>query len=135
MVKLDVDQYLQTIRDALGRCSLFSGLSNEQLDEVARHGELIDYEQEEPIARQGHTGDGFFILVFGQTVVRMVSERTQISVELAQLNPGDFFGEMATLLGSERNAHVITSSVRCHCLLYTSPSPRDATLSRMPSSA
>ena len=23
----------------------------------------------------------------------------------------------------------------CHCLLYTSPSPRDATLSRMPSSA
>ena len=26
-------------------------------------------------------------------------------------------------------------SVLCTCLLYTSPSPRDATLSRMPSSA
>ena len=25
--------------------------------------------------------------------------------------------------------------LRCYCLLYTSPSPRDATLSRMPSSA
>ena len=30
--------------------------------------------------------------------------------------------------------HVLMSVVR-HCLLYTSPSPRDATLSRMPSSA
>ena len=27
------------------------------------------------------------------------------------------------------------SQVNYHCLLYTSPSPRDATLSRMPSSA
>ena len=28
-----------------------------------------------------------------------------------------------------------TITVNMHCLLYTSPSPRDATLSRMPSSA
>ena len=28
-----------------------------------------------------------------------------------------------------------TSMMLCTCLLYTSPSPRDATLSRMPSSA
>ena len=30
---------------------------------------------------------------------------------------------------------IITSTCTCTCLLYTSPSPRDATLSRMPSSA
>ena len=35
----------------------------------------------------------------------------------------------STLLGAE------TSGPINHCLLYTSPSPRDATLSRMPSSA
>ena len=29
----------------------------------------------------------------------------------------------------------IESALVSHCLLYTSPSPRDATLSRMPSSA
>ena len=29
----------------------------------------------------------------------------------------------------------IISAASCTCLLYTSPSPRDATLSRMPSSA
>ena len=35
-------------------------------------------------------------------------------------------------LNFEKNYHVINLY---HCLLYTSPSPRDATLSRMPSSA
>ena len=34
-----------------------------------------------------------------------------------------------------KNAILIAESVSCPCLLYTSPSPRDATLSRMPSSA
>ena len=33
------------------------------------------------------------------------------------------------------NATVDTRTSGTHCLLYTSPSPRDATLSRMPSSA
>ena len=35
--------------------------------------------------------------------------------------------------GSVNNANYLTRVM--HCLLYTSPSPRDATLSRMPSSA
>ena len=45
--------------------------------------------------------------------------------------------------GHDRGAKVIASALRdagfeviyTGCLLYTSPSPRDATLSRMPSSA
>ena len=32
-------------------------------------------------------------------------------------------------------ATVLMGALRTSCLLYTSPSPRDATLSRMPSSA
>ncbi|MGB0647982.1 MAG: PilT/PilU family type 4a pilus ATPase, partial [Bradymonadia bacterium] len=90
-----------------------------QLDEVARHGELIDYKHNESIARQGERADGFFIVVFGETVVQMVSDRTQISVELATLKPGDFFGEMATLLASERNANVVTSTPKCHVLRFS----------------
>ena len=34
-----------------------------------------------------------------------------------------------------RDAVNVICSEQCPCLLYTSPSPRDATLSRMPSSA
>ena len=41
------------------------------------------------------------------------------------------------LKGIEEEVHVggVCVCVYCVCLLYTSPSPRDATLSRMPSSA
>ena len=33
------------------------------------------------------------------------------------------------------HASLVTSDIACGCLLYTSPSPRDRSLSRMPSSA
>ena len=36
---------------------------------------------------------------------------------------------------SSLNISSITLDINDYCLLYTSPSPRDATLSRMPSSA
>ena len=38
-------------------------------------------------------------------------------------------------LGKRRLGLIFLSSLLYGCLLYTSPSPRDATLSRMPSSA
>ena len=42
------------------------------------------------------------------------------------------YGFKESLSSSDQSKLVICSST---CLLYTSPSPRDATLSRMPSSA
>ena len=46
------------------------------------------------------------------------------------------FGELEKLQISkkDKNDFVSSADIRA-CLLYTSPSPRDATLSRMPSSA
>ena len=35
----------------------------------------------------------------------------------------------------ENRARTLSKQLRCLCLLYTSPSPRDRSLSRMPSSA
>ena len=43
-------------------------------------------------------------------------------------------GALSVLVDSSGNGYGLVSSVTS-CLLYTSPSPRDATLSRMPSSA
>ena len=42
------------------------------------------------------------------------------------------FGEVSNASGKQRNLHLRRTSI---CLLYTSPSPRDGLLSRMPSSA
>ena len=50
-------------------------------------------------------------------------QEANTSLETSQYNPYDFDGDC------------IPDSLETTCLLYTSPSPRDATLSRMPSSA
>ena len=57
------------------------------------------------------------------------------SVEFAVKVSGGMFGGQ-TLLGGERNTKKIEGfALGNSCLLYTSPSPRDRTRSRMPSSA
>ena len=55
-----------------------------------------------------------------QSLDALVNERRSVSPEMAKRLELTFGGTARTLL---------------NCLLYTSPSPRDATLSRMPSSA
>ena len=45
------------------------------------------------------------------------------------------FDLMLALLPRERFAGVVSTALRYSCLLYTSPSPRDLSTSRMPSSA
>ena len=47
--------------------------------------------------------------------------------------PGDDYGALATL--DDDGERILLDATCERCLLYTSPSPRDATLSRMPSSA
>ena len=42
---------------------------------------------------------------------------------------------LRTLRQTDRETRVLILSARSDCLLYTSPSPRDRSLSRMPSSA
>ena len=62
-----------------------------------------------------------------------------VGEDIAILVHGSFFTAatwrryMTTL--AEANIRTIALDLAGHCLLYTSPSPRDATLSRMPSSA
>ena len=55
-----------------------------------------------------------------------------IQVDEEQIKSADSF--LATLLPEEKQK-IIKTAYTTACLLYTSPSPRDATLSRMPSSA
>ena len=53
----------------------------------------------------------------------------------APLSWSQEFGLISRCVSSVLRCPVVPGAHRKHCLLYTSPSPRDATLSRMPSSA
>ena len=67
---------------------------------------------------------------------KKIPKLTQKRIQLAEISLGDFEGRLANEL---LNWFSLTPQhwIMLHmvCLLYTSPSPRDATLSRMPSSA
>ena len=68
------------------------------------------------------------------SVVSMKPETLRL-IQNREFAKGDVFevARLAGIMATKRTADLIPL---CHpCLLYTSPSPRDATLSRMPSSA
>ena len=80
-----------------------------------------------------------FCLFSDKTLLPLKPVLTKVLVDcLGEINPGDHI-----LIGSEHylvkfvsvKYNTITVYTVDTCLLYTSPSPRDATLSRMPSSA
>ena len=56
----------------------------------------------------------------------------RVCTDSRQLQPGDFF---VPLVGERFDGHHFLAQLPEHCLLYTSPSPRDLSTSRMPSSA
>lgn len=119
MEQLDKEPHQDRLRHSLAQCKLFTSLSAAQIDEVAKHGELLQFSQGEGIAKQGEQADGFFIIISGETAVEMVTSETEHTVVLTRLSSGEFFGEMATLLGSKRNANVVTVSPFCSVLRYS----------------
>ena len=67
----------------------------------------VHYEPGEVIVRQGDPGDHFYLIVSG--TVEVVRERSSgAQTVLAQLGPGEYFGETALLTGGRR-----TATVRC----------------------
>ena len=79
---------------------------------------------------------GYGLLVLDGVLIRRVGYDGRFGAELLAggdlLRPWEFDGE--DLLGFETGWRVLVPT-RQACLLYTSPSPRDGLLSRMPSSA
>jgi CRP-like cAMP-binding protein len=88
----------------LDSIALFSGLSKEQKQEVARQADEIDVDAGKRLVSEGRFGYEFFVIEDGKAEV--IRDNQQI----AELGPGDFFGEMALLGDTVRNADVVTST-------------------------
>jgi CRP/FNR family transcriptional regulator, cyclic AMP receptor protein len=85
--------------EALRRIPFFEGLTPEDLDRLARIGELRTFGPGEPIVAKDAVGGGLFVILSGTAAVEAGGKRHS-------LGAGQFFGEMALLSGRPRSATV-----------------------------
>jgi CRP-like cAMP-binding protein len=97
----------------LGTVGLFSGLGPDELAAIAKRSVEVDFEADRTIVRQGEVGTGFFLIATG--LARVVRDGETI----AELGPGDFFGELSLLDGEPRIAAVV-SQTPATCLAIAS---------------
>src|SRR3954452_14996484 len=90
--------------DHLNGIALFERLNKHQREEVARQADEIDVEAGKRLVSEGRFGYEFLGIENGTAAVVHGEE------QIGDLGPGDFFGEMALLGDTVRNADVISSS-------------------------
>jgi len=95
-----------SIEDMLANTSLFSRVDREELHNIAGWVQIQDYKAGQVIDREGDLGTTLHIIRTGSVDVlqHYGSDEQQL---LASFGEGDFFGEMALLLGRPRSATVV----------------------------
>jgi len=91
----------------------FNNFTESQIDEMLSASNLIKVEPEKTIIEEGEIDDSFYILISGQVIVRKGSK------DVAVLEKGQCFGEMAYLTGEARSATIITKD-ECIILKFSS---------------
>jgi CRP/FNR family transcriptional regulator, cyclic AMP receptor protein len=92
-----------TKAEALGRTPLFGSLRRQELVELAKVTEDLEVGEGKTLAREGHIGQEFFVIVEGEVDV------TKDGQQVRRLGPGDFFGEIALISDSARRTATVTA--------------------------
>lgn len=100
----------------LKKCDIFSELNDDQLASLAEVLQEEDFEEDEAVLEQGERDDKMYILQSGEAVACIKGDEGE--AEVMQYKSGDFFGEIALLLGEPRKASVYAVSP-CTCLYIT----------------
>ena len=103
---------------------LFAGLSKDDQKIVAQYADEVDVSAGTKLAQEGKLAYEFFAIQDG------TAEVTQGGQAIAQLGPGDFFGEIGLLAGDRRVATVVATSKMS--LIVLTGSQLRAIDSRMP---
>jgi CRP-like cAMP-binding protein/predicted acylesterase/phospholipase RssA len=103
--------YLDEVRHrrraaALERVSLFKLISPEELATVQKDFVEQTFRKGEAVCRAGEESNTFYIVLSGELDVWSSAEPP---TRLARLGTGDFFGELAVILGEKRSATVVAS--------------------------
>jgi CRP-like cAMP-binding protein len=87
---------------------LFAGLSQEEFEDFTKMMNVHTLPPGQAIVKQGDTGKSVYVIASGTVKVHTLLP-TGERLDLAVLNPNDFFGEMAFLAGKPRTATVETA--------------------------
>ena len=100
----------EDIVDRLASIDILSPLPATSRDYIADNARVHTWSRGETIIRHGQEGDSMFIVHEGMVSVRVPDQSERGWHEVAVLNAGDFFGEMALLTGEARTADVVALS-------------------------
>jgi CRP-like cAMP-binding protein len=90
--------------DLIKRVPLFSSASKQELAQIASIADEIDFPEGKVLITEGDSGREFFVLIEGSAEVQRGGKK------VAAIGDGDFFGEIALISKTPRNATITTTS-------------------------
>ncbi|XP_037094004.1 cAMP-dependent protein kinase type I regulatory subunit-like [Pollicipes pollicipes] len=91
----------------LSKVSILENLDKWERLTVADSLEPVSFADGETVVKQGEPGDDFFIILEGKAAVLQQRSEGEEPVEVGQLSPSDYFGEIALMLDRPRAATVV----------------------------
>lgn len=82
--------------DSLSRIPLFKRLTPEELEQLAEEVDQVKFDADEIIFNEQDKGDALYVVEAGSVRIWVLDEDVK-PVTLAELKPGEFFGELAVL--------------------------------------
>ncbi len=102
------EQESLAVSELLQQIDLFVTLQDEEKELLASQLEQRRVRAGQRIVEQGAEGQSLYVIAEGLLEVRVMFENDGVEHKVAQVGPGDFFGEMSLLTGAPRSASVIT---------------------------
>jgi CRP-like cAMP-binding protein len=98
------EQDLHIVTNLLKSIELFKELDEQIHAEIIKHVTLDYYPENFIIFKEGEPGDKMYIIKTGMVKIYHAGETTSFDKEIAVLGDNDFFGEMALISDTNRNA-------------------------------
>ena len=104
------------MNDLIAKIDFFSGLDDKILKKLSDACIMRQFTKNETIVRQGEMGLGLYVIAKGR--VKVDREQGGVRMQVAELGPEQFFGEMSLLDNKPRSA-TVTGLEDAECLLLT----------------
>src|SRR5438876_9505943 len=93
---MSTEKPLSNEAESLSRITLFRRLTPEELEQLAQEVDQVEFKANETIFNEQDKGDALYVVDSGSVRIWVLDEDVQ-PVTLAELKPGEFFGELAVL--------------------------------------